>query len=88
MLDDITFWKQAVSVVGTVEMIKNFTKGLKVPGFVWVLVTIAFCVVYSLPFVVEHIDIAVLASVCTLCYDTILQYTKKKITSKAGGDNE
>lgn len=88
MFDDITFWKQAVSVIGTVEMIKNFTKSLKIPGFVWALVTIAFCVVYSLPFVIEHIDIAVLASVCTLFYDTILQYTKKKIAAKAGGDNE
>ena len=88
MFDDITFWKQAVSVIGTVEMIKNFTKRFNIPGFVWVLITIVFCVVYSLPVVIEHIDIAVLASVCTLFYDTILQFIKKRIAYKAGGDDE
>jgi hypothetical protein len=88
MFEDITFWKQAISVVGSVEMIKSFTKGLKVPGFVWVLLTIAFCAVYSLPFVIEHIDVAALASVCTLFYDAILKRLKTKFSEKAGGENE
>ena len=34
------FTKQIVSVVGTVEMIKNFDKQKKIPGFVWVILTV------------------------------------------------
>lgn len=81
--------KQIISVVGMVEMLKNFDKKKKVPGFVWVLVTIVFGVLSVLPFVPEWaLDAALVVSVSTLFYDVILQNIKKALSKKFGGDNE
>jgi len=81
--------KNIVSVVGVVEMIKNFDKQKKVPGFVWVILTVAFGTLSVLPFVPEWaLDAALVASVSTLFYDVILKNIKKLIAKKLGGDNE
>lgn len=81
--------KQIISVVGMVEMLKNFDKKKKVPGFVWVLVTIVFGVLSVLPFVPEWaLDAALVVSVSTLFYDVILQNIKKALSKKFGGENE
>ena len=81
--------KTAVAVVGSVEMLKNFTKTLKVPGFVWALITIVFGVVYYLPFMPEWaLNAVVVVSAATLFYDTIVQYFKKKLSGEIGGTNE
>lgn len=81
--------KAAVAVVGSVEMLKNFTRTIKVPGFVWALITIVFGVVYSLPFIPDWVlDAVVVISASTLFYDTIVQYFKKKLSGELGGMNE
>ena len=81
--------KQIISVVGMVEMLKNFDKKKKVPGFVWVLVTIVFGVLSVLPFVPEWaLEAALVVSVSTLFYDVILQNIKKALSKKFGGENE
>lgn len=83
------FAKQIVSVVGTVEMIKNFDKNKKVPGFVWVILTIILGTLSVLPFIPEWVlDAALVVSVSTLFYDVVLQSIKKLINRKFGGDNE
>lgn len=83
------FTKQIVSVVGTVEMIKNFDKNKKVPGFVWVILTVILGTLSVLPFVPEWVlDAALVVSVSTLFYDVVLQSIKKLINRKFGGDNE
>lgn len=83
------FIKQIVSVVGTVEMLKNFDKNKKVPGAVWVIITIVFGILSVLPFIPEWVlDAALVVSVSTLFYDVVLQSLKKAITKKFGGDNE
>ena len=83
------FMKQIVSVVGTVEMLKNFDKNKKVPGAVWVIITIVFGTLSVLPFIPEWVlDAALVVSVSTLFYDVVLQSLKKAITKKFGGDNE
>ena len=83
------FIKQIVSVVGTVEMIKNFDKNRKVPGFVWVIITIIFGTLSVLPFVPAWVlDAALVVSVSTLFYDVILQNIKKAINKKFGGSDE
>ena len=89
MEEILAFAKQIVSVVGTVEMIKNFDKQKKVPGWVWVILTIAFGLLSVLPFTPEWaLDAALVISVSTLFYDVILQNIKKAIAKKFGGDNE
>lgn len=81
--------RQIVSVVGTVEMIKNFDKGKKLPGFVWVILTVVFGTLSVLPFVPEWVlDAALVVSVSTLFYDVILQNIKKLINRKFGGSDE
>ena len=81
--------KQIVSVVGTVEMIKNFDKGKKLPGFVWVILTVVLGTLSVLPFVPAWVlDAALVVSVSTLFYDVILQNIKKAFAKKFGGDNE
>lgn len=89
MEEVLGFAKQIVSVVGTVEMIKNFDKNKKVPGFVWVILTIILGTLSVLPFVPEWVlDAALVVSVSTLFYDVVLQSIKKLINRKFGGDNE
>jgi len=89
MEEVLTFAKQIVSVVGTVEMIKNFDKKKKVPGFVWVIITIVFGLLSVAPFVpVWALDAALVVSVSTLFYDVILQSIKKGINKKFGGSDE
>ncbi len=81
--------KNIVSVVGVVEMIKNFDKQNKVPGFVWVILTVALGTVSVLPFIPEWVlDAALVVSISTLFYDVILKNIKKLINRKLGGDNE
>jgi uncharacterized membrane protein len=81
--------KQIVSVVGTVEMLKNFDKQKKVPGFVWVIITVILGTLSVLPFVPEWVlDAALVVSVSTLFYDVVLQSIKKLIQKKFGGSNE
>ena len=81
--------KQLISVVGMVEMLKNFDKKKKVPGFVWVIITIIFGVLSVLPFVPEWaLDAALVVSVSTLFYDVILQNIKKTLNKKFGGNDE
>ena len=83
------FFMKAVAVVGSVEMVKNFVKGVKVPGFVWAIITIIFGVVYSLPFMPEWaLDAVVVVSVATLFYDNIIQFIKKKLSGELGGTDE
>lgn len=81
--------KQIVSVVGIVEMFKNFDKKKKVPGFVWVILTVIFGTLSVMPFIPEWVlDAALVVSVSTLFYDVILQSIKKLINRKFGGSNE
>lgn len=81
--------KNITSVVGVVEMIKNFDKQNKVPGFVWVILTVVLGTVSVLPFIPEWVlDAALVASVSTLFYDVILKNIKKLINRKLGGENE
>lgn len=83
------FMKQIVSVVGTVEMIKNFDKQKKVPGFVWVIITVVLGTLSVMPFVPEWVlDAALVVSVSTLFYDVILQNIKKTFAKKFGGTDE
>ena len=83
------FMKQIVSVVGTVEMIKNFDKQKKVPGFVWVIITVILGTLSVMPFVPEWVlDAALVVSVSTLFYDVILQNIKKTFAKKFGGTDE
>lgn len=83
------FTKNIISVVGVVEMIKHFDKNNKVPGFVWVLITVALGTLSVLPFVPEWVlDAALVSSVCTLFYDVILKNIKKLIAKKFGGTDE
>ena len=85
----MTLGKQLISVVGMVEMLKNFDKKKKVPGFVWVIITIIFGVLSVLPFVPEWaLDAALVVSVSTLFYDVILQNIKKALSKKFGGNDE
>ncbi len=85
----MTLGKQLISVVGMVEMLKNFDKKKKVPGFVWVIITIIFGVLSVLPFVPEWaLDAALVVSVSTLFYDVILQNIKKALNKKFGGNDE
>lgn len=85
----MTLGKQLISVVGMVEMLKNFDKKKKVPGFVWVIITIIFGVLSVLPFVPEWaLDAALVISVSTLFYDVILQNIKKALNKKFGGNDE
>lgn len=89
MEEVLGFTKQIVSVVGTVEMLKNFDKQKKIPSFVWVILTIAFGTLSVLPFVPEWVlDAALVVSVSTLFYDVVLQSIKKLIQKKFGGNNE
>lgn len=81
--------KQIVSVVGTVEMLKNFDKQKKVPGFVWVIITVILGTLSVLPFVPEWaLDATLVVSISTLFYDVVLQNIKKLMNRKLGGDNE
>lgn len=81
--------KQIVSVVGTVEMLKNFDKQKKVPGFVWVIITVILGTLSVLPFVPEWaLDAALVVSISSLFYDVVLQNIKKLMNRKLGGDNE
>ena len=85
----MTLGKQLISVVGMVEMLKNFDKKKKIPGFVWVIITIIFGVLSVLPFVPEWaLDAALVVSVSTLFYDVILQNIKKALNKKFGGNDE
>lgn len=85
----VSLTKQIISVVGMVEMLKNFDKKKKVPGIVWVFITIIFGVLSVLPFVPDWaLDAALVVSVSTLFYDVILQNIKKALNKKFGGDNE
>ena len=89
MEEIITLGKQLISVVGMVEMLKNFDKKKKVPGFVWVIITVIFGTLSVLPFVPSWVlDAALVVSVSTLFYDVILQNIKKAINKKFGGTNE
>ena len=89
-MDEIlTLFRQAVTVVGTVEMLKNFDKKKKIPGAVWVIVTAAFGILSVSPIVPDWvIDAAFVTSVSTLFYDVILQSIKKGISKKLGGTDE
>jgi uncharacterized membrane protein HdeD (DUF308 family) len=81
--------KNMITVVGVVEMLKNFDKQKKVPGFVWVIVTVLLGTLSVMPFVPEIVlDAALVSSVCTLFYDVILQNIKKAIAKKFGGNDE
>lgn len=81
--------KQIVSVVGTVEMLKNFDKQKKVPGFVWVIITVILGTLSVLPFIPAWVlDAALVVSISTLFYDVVLQNIKKLMNRKLGGDNE
>lgn len=83
------FTKQIVSVVGTVEMIKNFDKQKKIPGFVWVILTVILGTLSVLPFIPAWVlDAALVVSISSLFYDVILQNIKKAFAKKFGGDNE
>ena len=89
MEEILAFAKQIVTVVGTVEMLKNFDKQKKVPGAVWVIITTVFGLLSVLPFVPSWaLDAALVTSVSTLFYDVILQNIKKAIEKKFGGSNE
>lgn len=89
MEEVLVFTKQIISVVGTVEMIKNFDKQKKVPGFVWVILTVVLGTLSVLPFVPDWVlDAALVVSVSSLFYDVILQNIKKTLAKKFGGDNE
>lgn len=89
MEEILAFAKQIVTVVGTVEMLKNFDKQKKVPGAVWVIITAVFGLLSVLPFVPSWVlDAALVTSVATLFYDVILQSIKKAIEKKFGGSNE
>lgn len=89
MEEVLVFTKQIISVVGTVEMIKNFDKQKKVPGFVWVILTAVLGTLSVLPFVPDWVlDAALVVSVSSLFYDVILQNIKKTFAKKFGGDNE
>ena len=89
MEEVLVFIKQIITVVGVVEMLKNFDKNKKVPGFVWVIVTVILGVLSVLPFIPEWVlDAALVVSVSTLFYDVILQNLKKGIAKKLGGNNE
>lgn len=89
MEEVLVFIKQIITVVGVVEMLKNFDKNKKVPGFVWVIATVIFGVLSVLPFIPEWVlDAALVISVSTLSYDVILQSLKKGIAKKLGGNNE
>lgn len=89
-MDEISkLCKNMITVVGVVEMLKNFDKQKKVPGFVWVIVTVLLGTLSVMPFVPEIVlDAALVSSVCTLFYDVILQNIKKAIARKFGGNNE
>lgn len=89
MEDVLALTKQIVSVVGTVEMLKNFDKQKKVPGFVWVIITVILGTLSVLPFVPDWaLDAALVVSISTLFYDVVLQNIKKLMNRKLGGDNE
>lgn len=89
MEEVLVFTKQIISVVGTVEMIKNFDKQKKVPGFVWVILTVVLGTLSVLPFVPDWVlDAALVVSVSSLFYDVILQNIKKTLAKKFGGSNE
>lgn len=89
MEEVLVFTKQIISVVGTVEMIKNFDKQKKVPGFVWVILTVILGTLSVLPFVPDWVlDAALVVSVSSLFYDVILQNIKKTFAKKFGGSNE
>lgn len=89
MEEVLAFAKQIVTVVGTVEMLKNFDKQKKVPGAVWVIITAVFGLLSVLPFIPRWVlDAALVTSVATLFYDVILQSIKKVIEKKFGGSNE
>ena len=84
-MEDFALLKNVLALVGTVEMIKNFDKGKKVPGFVWALLTAALGILSVLPFVPDWaLDAALVVSVSSLFYDNILQ----KYQTKFGGSNE
>ena len=89
-MDEISrLCKNMITVVGVVEMLKNFDKQKKVPGFVWVIVTVLLGTLSVMPFVPEIVlDAALVSSVCTLFYDVILQNIKKAIARKFGGNDE
>ena len=89
MEEVLVLTKQIISVVGTVEMIKNFDKQKKVPGFVWVILTMILGTLSVLPFVPDWVlDAALVVSVSSLFYDVILQNIKKTFAKKFGGSNE
>ena len=80
---------KAVTVVGSVEMLKNYLKNVKVPGVVWAIAVILFSILYSLPCIPEWVmNAALLCSVSTLSYDYILQSIKKKFLKDEAGENE
>ncbi len=79
---------RAVNVVGSLEVLKNYTKGKKVPGAVWAILGLMFSVVYSLPFIPAWVsDAALVYNTATLFYDYILQSVKKKFL-KSDGEKE
>lgn len=88
MEENVELFKTIVTIVGNTELIKKYTKNIKVPGVVWVLVVILFSVLYSLPFIPAWVQKAsLLASVSTLFYDYILAALKSKMEN-FGGKNE
>ena len=88
MEENVELFKTIVTIVGSTELIKKYTRNLKVPGVVWAIVVILFSVLYSLPFIPAWVQkAALLASVSTLFYDYILATIKSKIEN-AGGKNE
>ena len=81
--------KQIITVVGCVEMAKHFDKNNKVPGFVWVVITAIFGFLSIAPVTPEWVlDGALVTSISTLFYDTILKNMKKGIEKKLGGSDE
>ena len=87
MEENVELFKTIVTIVGSTELIKNYTKNIKVPGAVWGVVVILFSVLYSLPFIPDWVrQAAFLASVSTLSYDYVLKKVKDKFGSTGGKD--
>ena len=80
---------RAVTIVGNLEVLKSYTKGVKVPGVVWAVLGLVLSIVYSLPFIPAWVsDAALVYSVATLFYDYILQSIKKKFLKPEEGTDE
>lgn len=79
-MDTSIIIKAAFSTVGTVQMLKNFInlKNKKL----WVIPTVLFAVVYTMPFIPAWVLDAVLTvSGATLFYDTIVKSFEKIFTN-------